>query len=101
MPETIATIIAVSTEAMILFHSNDDIDDPPTLSGRQTIEIPPAAQPEISRFRRSDEPGILSLLTSAESIMTRAAPENPIIVIPARLAATRLPGKPLADIAGT
>jgi 3-deoxy-manno-octulosonate cytidylyltransferase (CMP-KDO synthetase) len=30
-----------------------------------------------------------------------AAPENPIILIPARLAATRLPGKPLADIAGT
>jgi 3-deoxy-manno-octulosonate cytidylyltransferase (CMP-KDO synthetase) len=26
---------------------------------------------------------------------------NPIIIIPARLAATRLPGKPLADIAGT
>lgn len=33
--------------------------------------------------------------------MTRAPPENPIILIPARLAATRLPGKPLADIAGT
>ncbi len=33
--------------------------------------------------------------------MARAAPENPIIVIPARLAASRLPGKPLADIAGT
>ena len=32
--------------------------------------------------------------------MTRTAPENPIIVIPSRLAATRLPGKPLADIAG-
>ena len=32
--------------------------------------------------------------------MTRTAPENPIVVIPARLAATRLPGKPLADIAG-
>lgn len=32
--------------------------------------------------------------------VTRAAPENPIILIPARLAATRLPGKPLADIAG-
>jgi len=29
-----------------------------------------------------------------------AAPRNPIVVIPARLAATRLPGKPLADIAG-
>jgi 3-deoxy-manno-octulosonate cytidylyltransferase (CMP-KDO synthetase) len=33
--------------------------------------------------------------------VTTAAPRNPIIVIPARLAATRLPGKPLADIAGT
>ncbi len=33
--------------------------------------------------------------------MTRTAPLNPIILIPARLAATRLPGKPLADIAGT
>jgi 3-deoxy-manno-octulosonate cytidylyltransferase (CMP-KDO synthetase) len=30
-----------------------------------------------------------------------AAPRNPIIVIPARLASTRLPGKPLADIAGS
>lgn len=27
-------------------------------------------------------------------------PRNPIVLIPARLAATRLPGKPLADIAG-
>jgi 3-deoxy-manno-octulosonate cytidylyltransferase (CMP-KDO synthetase) len=27
-------------------------------------------------------------------------PENPIVLIPARLAATRLPGKPLADIGG-
>jgi 3-deoxy-manno-octulosonate cytidylyltransferase (CMP-KDO synthetase) len=33
--------------------------------------------------------------------VTRAVPENPIILIPARLAARRLPGKPLADIAGT
>lgn len=28
-------------------------------------------------------------------------PANPIVIIPARLAATRLPGKPLADIHGT
>ena len=27
-------------------------------------------------------------------------PENPIVLIPARMAATRLPGKPLADICG-
>ena len=32
--------------------------------------------------------------------MTRAAPRNPIVMIPSRLASTRLPGKPLADIAG-
>src|SRR6267142_3964138 len=33
--------------------------------------------------------------------VTRAVPENPIVLIPARLAARRLPGKPLADIGGT
>jgi 3-deoxy-manno-octulosonate cytidylyltransferase (CMP-KDO synthetase) len=33
--------------------------------------------------------------------VTRSAPRNPIILIPARLAARRLPGKPLADIGGT
>jgi 3-deoxy-manno-octulosonate cytidylyltransferase (CMP-KDO synthetase) len=32
--------------------------------------------------------------------VTRAPPRNPIILIPARVAADRLPGKPLADIAG-
>jgi 3-deoxy-manno-octulosonate cytidylyltransferase (CMP-KDO synthetase) len=32
--------------------------------------------------------------------VTRTAPQNPIILIPARLAATRLSGKPLAEIAG-
>jgi len=33
--------------------------------------------------------------------MTAAtAPENPIVIIPARMASTRLPGKPLAEIAG-
>ena len=32
--------------------------------------------------------------------VTSAAPQNPIIMIPARLAATRLPGKPLAEIGG-
>jgi 3-deoxy-manno-octulosonate cytidylyltransferase (CMP-KDO synthetase) len=32
--------------------------------------------------------------------LTGALPKNPIVMIPARLAATRLPGKPLADIGG-
>ena len=31
---------------------------------------------------------------------TRPPPRNPIVLIPARMASTRLPGKPLADIAG-
>lgn len=32
--------------------------------------------------------------------MTASPPSNPIVVIPARMASTRLPGKPLADING-
>jgi 3-deoxy-manno-octulosonate cytidylyltransferase (CMP-KDO synthetase) len=32
--------------------------------------------------------------------LSRSPPTNPLIMIPARLAATRLPGKPLAQIAG-
>src|SRR5437667_9409851 len=32
--------------------------------------------------------------------MSPRLPQNPIVMIPARLAATRLPNKPLADIAG-
>jgi 3-deoxy-manno-octulosonate cytidylyltransferase (CMP-KDO synthetase) len=44
----------------------------------------------------------LSLFSPLHRVtVTRFAPENPIILIPARLAARRLPGKPLADIAGT
>jgi 3-deoxy-manno-octulosonate cytidylyltransferase (CMP-KDO synthetase) len=63
---------------------------------------PPDSSIELSRFLRSHEPGILSLSASLpRKTVTRAAPENPIILIPARLAATRLPGKPLAEIAGT
>ena len=34
------------------------------------------------------------------SATTRAPPRNPIVLIPARMASQRLPGKPLADIAG-
>ena len=31
---------------------------------------------------------------------TRDVPRNPVVLIPARMASTRLPGKPLAEIAG-
>jgi 3-deoxy-manno-octulosonate cytidylyltransferase (CMP-KDO synthetase) len=64
--------------------------------------MPLAKQSELSRFRRTDEPGILSLPEQDQAtLVSTALPANPIIVIPARLAATRLPGKPLADIGGT
>jgi 3-deoxy-manno-octulosonate cytidylyltransferase (CMP-KDO synthetase) len=37
---------------------------------------------------------------SSDRAVTAASPRNPIIMIPSRLASTRLPNKPLADIAG-
>lgn len=56
---------------------------------------------ELCGFRQTYEPGMLSLPVSLPGpIVTNAAPTNPIVMIPARLAATRLPNKPLADIAG-
>jgi hypothetical protein len=65
-----ATIIAVSTEAMILFHSKDDIDafrsPPGTVTGPRHFgaaanRISPAGSNQLSRFRQSHEPGMLSL----------------------------------------
>ena len=67
IPATIATISAVRTEAMILFHSNDDIGAPfRPCRGRAENRIPPDNSNELSRFRRSHEPGILSLPQSPE-----------------------------------
>src|SRR5271170_1458521 len=43
---------------------------------------------------------MLSLPDRPREVVDNALPKNPIILIPARLAAARLPGKPLADIAG-
>jgi 3-deoxy-manno-octulosonate cytidylyltransferase (CMP-KDO synthetase) len=43
---------------------------------------------------------MLSLPDCSDETMTRAAPQNPIVLIPSRLASTRLPNKPLADIGG-
>src|SRR5690349_2472605 len=46
-------------------------------------------------------PGRTGHLVAIGAGLSNTRDQNPIIVIPARLAATRLPGKPLADIAGT
>ncbi|MBV8118494.1 MAG: 3-deoxy-manno-octulosonate cytidylyltransferase [Alphaproteobacteria bacterium] len=43
----------------------------------------------------------LTIFEPRKLAVITAAPQNPIILIPARLASTRLPDKPLADIAGT
>jgi 3-deoxy-manno-octulosonate cytidylyltransferase (CMP-KDO synthetase) len=90
---------------MILFHSKDDIDHPSDPAGSGENRISPDNSNELSRFQRWHEPGMLSLPAQRDArrrdAVTRTAPQNPIILIPARLAATRLPGKPLADIAGT
>src|SRR5581483_11564546 len=59
---------------------------------------------KLSRFREANEPGMLSLSHARRapiSVPETVPIANPIIVIPARLAATRLPHKPLAEIAGT
>lgn len=42
----------------------------------------------------------LKLLGDRDFMAADATPANPIILIPARMASTRLPGKPLADIHG-
>jgi 3-deoxy-manno-octulosonate cytidylyltransferase (CMP-KDO synthetase) len=86
---------------MILFHSKDDIDDPSDRAGPAENPISPDNSTQLSRFRRSHEPVMLSLLDRSRETVDNALPKNPIVLIPARLAATRLPGKPLADIAGT
>ena len=55
MPDTIATIIAVSTEAMILFHSKDDI------ATLRLGNLPRQIAPNYHAFGARDEPGMLSL----------------------------------------
>src|SRR6266567_3092172 len=115
MPETMATIIAVSTDAMILFHSKDGIgvlcglppgsvagalgaaggrrpDSAPQLN--PIITLPASKRTGHVVAPRSPLDGPRSAVPADHAIA------NPIVMIPARLAATRLPNKPLADIAG-
>ena len=94
---------------MILFHSKDDIDRPfvsgaPDRHGRLGNR---SRLPLNANYRASGEQSNraccrcpfgreLTLLSDHAPLRST----NPIILIPARLAATRLPGKPLAEIAG-
>ena len=47
-----------------------------------------------------DRRGEMSHATPIMNDPTSARPRNPIVIVPARMASTRLPGKPLADIHG-
>jgi 3-deoxy-manno-octulosonate cytidylyltransferase (CMP-KDO synthetase) len=112
MPQTIATIIAVSTEAMILLPSKDDIGvlfaSSPGCAGRAAggrksdshRQLNPIiALPASKRTGHLVAAG-LSNDPHVNEVSAARPIANPIIMIPARLAATRLPNKPLAEIAG-
>jgi 3-deoxy-manno-octulosonate cytidylyltransferase (CMP-KDO synthetase) len=92
---------------MILFHSKADIGalDLPRFpardgSSRQQRQFRAPAQSNYhASGNRTNRACCRSPLHRHETV-TRTAPQNPIILIPSRLASTRLPGKPLADIGG-
>src|SRR5579863_1566576 len=78
---------------------------PPSAARAAENRIPAANSNKLSRFRRASEPGMLSLPVCSTDRAATAVPAenpilNPIVLIPARLAASRLPDKPLALIAG-
>src|SRR5437764_15496461 len=91
---------------MILFHSKDDISvlwvSQPARSARVGRKSDSAH--ELNRIMRLPVNGrtghVVAPLQPPPPVVTSAAPTNPIVLIPARLAATRLPNKPLAEIAG-
>jgi 3-deoxy-manno-octulosonate cytidylyltransferase (CMP-KDO synthetase) len=67
-------------------------DSPPL--GRKALARPPDARYKLQKLAAASRPpGPIKLLPIA-------CPMKPIIVIPARMASSRLPGKPLADIHG-
>jgi 3-deoxy-manno-octulosonate cytidylyltransferase (CMP-KDO synthetase) len=95
---------------MILFHSNADID---ALSG--PLRRDQAVAPRRARSKSDSAHRLNSIITlptisrtghvvaprrHPDNSVTRPPPENPIVVIPSRLASTRLPDKPLALIGG-
>jgi 3-deoxy-manno-octulosonate cytidylyltransferase (CMP-KDO synthetase) len=96
---------------MTLFHSKDDIgaSSAPLFSARlpgrariwrQQPGFHPAAQINYHASDSRTNRASCRSPTERNETMTRAAPTNPIVMIPSRLASTRLPNKPLADIAG-
>jgi 3-deoxy-manno-octulosonate cytidylyltransferase (CMP-KDO synthetase) len=70
------------------------------LPKRQQIGFRPAAQLNYHASGNRTNRACCRSLTVWYETVTRAAPQNPIVLIPSRLASTRLPGKPLALIAG-
>jgi 3-deoxy-manno-octulosonate cytidylyltransferase (CMP-KDO synthetase) len=68
--------------------------------GRQQIGFRPAAQLNYDASDNRTKRACCRPSLDRHETLTRTAPKNPIVMIPSRLASTRLPGKPLADITG-
>src|SRR5271165_1861939 len=60
----------------------------------------PRATPLISRIARELATRIGNTYKPASAIISPSVMVNPVVLIPARMASSRLPGKPLADISG-
>src|SRR5207247_10434673 len=78
IPETIATSIAVSTEAMILFHSNDNIDAPPIPVGSGEERNPPRQLNRnitLPKLRRTGH--LVAVDPSAERRRDQICPQKP------------------------
>src|SRR5271165_1035744 len=60
----------------------------------------PRATPSISRIARELATRIGNTYKPASAIISPSVMVNPVVLIPARMASSRLPGKPLADISG-
>src|SRR6478736_4495137 len=72
-------------------------DSQPRACAGLSDTLPALAQPALRTCNRS---GVEAGGFAANLFVPRRVLMNPIVIIPARMAATRLPGKPLADIEG-
>src|SRR5580765_6876653 len=84
------------TAPAILFHSKESIRSAPPYCA---IGARPRPSKDCGRHYKSAQLRHCGE-ASHKSRDSRLFPMKPIVLIPARMASTRLPGKPLADIAG-
>jgi 3-deoxy-manno-octulosonate cytidylyltransferase (CMP-KDO synthetase) len=89
---------------MILLNSKDGIGDLSGRVGPRRKTVSSSRHKRINTLPAIARTGHVVAVCPGAALSGEAVnslPTSPIVVIPARLAATRLPGKPLADIGGT